>query len=62
VVGETRSALLNIIDRMKETEAIEGVLLAGTELSLILTEESYKGIRFFDTTKIHVQRAIEEMI
>ena len=62
ILPETHSRLLKIVDQMKKTENIEGVLLAGTELSLILKEESHKGIRFFDTAKIHVDAAIAEML
>jgi aspartate racemase len=61
ILPETHVKLLRIVEQMKETEKIEGVLLAGTELSLILKEESYQGIPFFDTAKIHVNAAIQEM-
>ena len=59
---ETHAKLLTIVDELKEKEEIEGLILAGTELSLILREDSYKGIPFFDTAKIHVQRVIAEML
>src|SRR6266481_1865008 len=36
---ETRAALLAIVDRMKAKSDIDGVILAGTELPLILSEE-----------------------
>jgi aspartate racemase len=62
ILPETHSKLLSIVDQMIEKQKIEGVLLAGTELSLILKEESYKGIPFFDTAKIHVNAAIAEML
>ncbi|MGE5214663.1 MAG: aspartate/glutamate racemase family protein [Nitrospirota bacterium] len=59
---ETRTGLLTIIDRMKRTWDIEGVILAGTELPLILRDRSYNGIPFLDTTKIHVEAAVERML
>ena len=59
---ETRDGLLAIIDRMKSKSDIEGVLLAGTELALILREESHNGIALLDTGKIHCQAAVEEML
>ena len=59
---ETRTGLLTIIDRMKRTWDIEGVILAGTELPLILRDPSYNGIPFLDTTKIHVEAAVERML
>src|SRR5438105_2560844 len=58
---ETRAGLLAVIDRMKAKTAIEGVLLAGTELALILRDESHNGIALLDTGKIHCQAAVNEM-
>jgi aspartate racemase len=60
-LSETRAGLLAIVDRMKAKSKIDGVILAGTELPLILRESSHKGVPFLDTTKIHCQAAVEEM-
>jgi aspartate/glutamate racemase len=46
---------------MKTKIDIEGVVLAGTELCLILREESHNGIALLDTGKIHCQAAVNEM-
>jgi aspartate/glutamate racemase len=46
---------------MKAKSNIDGVILAGTELPLILRESSHKGVPFLDTTKIHCQAAVAEM-
>ena len=59
---ETRACLLAIVDRMKERDAIEGLILGGTELPLILTDAEHKGIPFLNTTKIHVDRIVGEML
>ena len=59
---ETRERLLNIVNRMKTEQEIQGVILAGTELPLILKQESYIGLPFFDTTKIHVKEAVEMLL
>ena len=59
---ETRENLLAIVDRMKAKMSIEGVLLAGTELALILRGESHNGIALLDTGKIHCQAAVNEML
>ena len=59
---ETRAGLLAIVDRMKETTGIDGVTLAGTELPLILSDADHNGIPFLDTTKIHVEAAVDEML
>jgi aspartate racemase len=59
---ETRANFLAIIDRMKAKIEIEGALLAGTELALILRQESHNGIALLDTGKIHCQAAVDEML
>src|SRR5882672_7010537 len=55
---ETRAGLLAIVDRMKAKNDIDGVILAGTELPLILSEPEHNGIPFLDTTKIHCEAAV----
>ena len=59
---ETRVGLLAIVDRMKATSDIDGVILAGTELPLILSDPEYHRTPFLDTTKIHVEAAVAEML
>lgn len=59
---ETREGLAQIIATMKQRDAIEGVVLAGTELPLILRADLIAGLPLFDTTQIHVRAAIEEML
>ena len=59
---ETRENLLAIVDRMKAKTSIEGVLLAGTELALILRGENHNGMALLDTGKIHCQAAVNEML
>ena len=59
---ETRAGLLAVVDRMKAKSGIEAVILAGTELPLILRNPDHNGISFLDTTKIHVAAAVDEML
>src|SRR6266567_1907196 len=59
---ETRGGLLAIVDRMKAKSDIDGVILAGTELPLILRDPDHNGIPFLVTTKIHVEAAVDEML
>ena len=59
---ETRAALLAIVDRLRERDGIDGVILGGTELPLLLRQDSHHGIPFLDTTRIHVERAIDELL
>ena len=59
---ETCAGLLAIVDRMKARSDIDGVVLAGTELPLLLRDPEYHAIPFLDTTKIHVEAAVAEML
>jgi aspartate racemase len=59
---ETRAALLAVVDRMKTDDGIEAVILAGTELPLILRADSHHGTPFLNTTKVHVEAAVERML
>src|SRR6266545_712658 len=61
-LADTRANLLAIVDRMKEKHDIDGVILAGTELPLILRDREYNGIPFLDTTEIHCQAAVTERL
>jgi aspartate racemase len=61
-LADTLAGLLAIVDRMKATSDIDGVILAGTELPLILRDPMHNGIPFLDTTKIHVEMAVDEML
>ena len=61
-LAETRAGLLAIVDRMKAKSDIDGVILAGTELPLILSDAGHNGIPFLNTTKIHVEAAVTEML
>jgi aspartate racemase len=59
---ETHDQLLDIVDRMRKRDSIEAVILGGTELPLILREPQHNGIPFLDTTSIHVNRIVAELL
>jgi aspartate racemase len=59
---ETREGLLKIVDRLRMTQRIEGLILGGTELSLILTDETHNGLPILNTAKIHCQAAVTQML
>ena len=58
---ETRAKILAIADTMKARDGIEAVILAGTELPLLVRDEEHNGLLLLDTTRIHVDRLIAEM-
>lgn len=59
---ETRTRLLAIADEMKVRDGIEALILGGTELPLLLRADEHNGITFLDTTRIHVDRLVKEML
>jgi aspartate racemase len=67
ILPETRQGLLSVVDRLREQEDIDGLILGGTELPLILGESTLgevtdRDIPFLDTTRIHVQAAVARML
>jgi aspartate racemase len=58
---ETRERLLAIVDRLAKQEHVRGLILAGTELPLIL-REAVCDIPFLDTTQIHVKAAVRRLL
>jgi aspartate racemase len=61
LLPETRERLLTIVDRMVRQDHLQGIILAGTELPLILRGAS-SGIPFLDTTQIHVKAALSRLL
>jgi aspartate racemase len=59
---ETQVGLRAVVERLRSREGIDGVILGGTELPLILRDAAGVGIPFLDTGRIHVEAAVEEML
>ena len=59
---ETKNKLLEIAKALKDKDGIQGLILGGTELPLILKEEDAEGIVFLDTTKIHVESIMQMLL
>jgi len=57
----TREGLLRIVERLKERDGIDGIILGGTELPLILREDTASGVPLLDTTKIHAKAAVAQL-
>jgi aspartate racemase len=66
VVGQflpsTRAGLLRVVDQLRETSEIDSVILAGTELPLILREPQHNGIPILDTMRVHARAAVRRML
>lgn len=59
---ETGAQILAIAQRMKNEDGIEALVLAGTELPLLLRELDHPGIEFLDTTMIHVDAIVARLL
>ena len=58
---ETRDRLLAIVERLAKQEQAQGMILAGTELPLIL-RDACCSIPLLDTTQIHVKAALRHLL
>lgn len=61
-LAETRERLLAIAARMRDAHGIDGVILGGTELPLLLRDPDWNGLRFLDTGRIHAEAAVRAML
>ena len=58
----TRQDLQHIARELRERDHIDGLILGGTELPLLLHDDGEIGIPLLDTTRIHVKAALETML
>ena len=58
----TREGLLEVVRRLHARSPIDALILGGTELPLILTGETAADVPLLDTTRIHVERAVAELL
>jgi aspartate racemase len=59
---ETKKRLLEIVDQLREHSRVQGIILGGTELPLILRDAEHNGVHLLDTTSIHVKRIVAELL
>jgi aspartate racemase len=59
---ETRAAVLAVVERLVKEHAVQAVILGGTELPLLLRATHHAGVPLLDTTRIHVERAVSEIL
>ena len=58
---ETRAELAGVVARLRERHGVEGVLLAGTELPLLL-RGTRSEVPLLDTTEIHVRAIVDRLL
>ena len=58
---ETRGRILDIAWRLAASDSLDAIVLGGTELPLLLGSGEEAGVQLLDTTRIHVERAVEHL-
>lgn len=59
---ESQARLLSLVERMAARDGIDGLILGGTELPLLLRQPEHRGVQFLDTTKLHVEQVVTEIL
>ena len=59
---ESRLALLAIGQKLHREHDVDVVVLAGTELPLLLTEPERDGVRYLDTGRVHAEAAVDAVM
>ncbi len=58
---ETRQRCMSLVARLRDEESIDGVILGGTELPLLLPAPVIAGVPALDTTALHVAAIVERL-
>ena len=58
---DTRRGVISLVSRLRDEESIDGVILGGTELPLLLTTPVIAGVPALDTTALHVAAIVERL-
>jgi aspartate/glutamate racemase len=58
----TGRAVPAVVERLEQQQAIDGVVLAGSKLSLLMENETHFDLPVLDTVRIHAQAAIDALI
>ncbi|MFL5431385.1 MAG: aspartate/glutamate racemase family protein [Myxococcales bacterium] len=58
---ETRQWIIALIARLRDDERVDGIILGGTELPLLLREETIAGLPTLDTTALHVTAIVDRL-
>ena len=59
---ESQARLLTLVERMAARDGIDGLILGGTELPLLLRQPEHRGVQFLDTTRLHVEQVVTEIL
>lgn len=60
-LDETRNEFVTLISRLRDEERIDGVILGGTELPMLLSASNVAGVPLLDTTDLHVAAIVKRL-
>ena len=58
---EVRAEFAGLIQRIRVEHGIDGVILGGTELTILLVDSAIPGLQMLDTTALHVAAIVERI-
>jgi aspartate racemase len=58
---ETRQEFVDLIARLQAEKGVDGVVLGGTELPILLGSGPIAGLPLLDTTELHVRAIVERL-
>jgi aspartate racemase len=58
---DTRRQFISLVERLRDEERIDGVILGGTELPLLLSTPVIAGVPVLDTTALHVAAIVKRL-
>jgi len=59
---QSREEIMSIARRLQAEDGVEAIVLAGTELPLLLRDAANQGVEFLDTTVVHVEAVVDELL
>ena len=62
IVPETKIRFIETVNKLTTKASLQGLILGGTELPLMLKQSDFTGIEVFDTTRIHVESILEKIM
>jgi len=58
---EIRDGVISVVRRLRDEAGIDGIILGGTELTLLLSAPMVADIPALDTTSLHVDAIVERL-
>jgi aspartate racemase len=62
LLDTTRARLEEIVQRMRDQDGVDGLLLGGTELALILRDPTCAGVPVLNTARLHAAKGVDWLL